>query len=297
LCHKADLLVANDLDTLLPNYIISRFKRIPIVYDSHEYFTGVPEIQKRPFVKWVWKEIEKSILPHLKYIITVSDSIAGLYEEEYGISPIIIRNCSRKSDKIIPFSREELDVPENKLLLVFQGTGINVDRGGEELIDAMKLIDNAFLIVIGAGDVFHILRKKAEEADLTASIKFIGKMSWDELMRYTKAADLGLSLDKDTNLNYKYSLPNKLFDYISAGTPVVAGDLPEVTKIITANSIGVTIQEVTAEAIAKAVNILNENRDLLKFLRNNAAEASVFLNWDEESKKVVDLYRIVLNIK
>ncbi len=85
LFSKSDLLVANDLDTLLPNYLVSRLKKIPLVYDSHEYFTGVPELRDRPLVRRVWKIIEKYILPKLTYVITVSDSIADLYTDEYNV--------------------------------------------------------------------------------------------------------------------------------------------------------------------------------------------------------------------
>ena len=75
---KYDLLIANDLDTLLPNYIVSKIRKLTLVYDSHEYFTGVPELNGRPFVKWVWTLIEKSVFPHLRNVITVSDSIASI---------------------------------------------------------------------------------------------------------------------------------------------------------------------------------------------------------------------------
>ena len=97
LLHKFDLLVANDLDTLLPNFLVSKLKGLPLVCDSHEYFTGVPEIQNRPFVKWVWQCIEKMIFPHLNYVITVCDSIAAQSVAEYRIRPFNIKNCSGKS--------------------------------------------------------------------------------------------------------------------------------------------------------------------------------------------------------
>ena len=108
LFHKNGILVSNDLDTLLPNFLVSKIRNLPLVYDSHEYFTGVPELQNRKFVKWIWKSIEKFIFPYLKHVITVSDSIATQYEKEYRLRPLTVRNCARKSDQIVPFSRGEL---------------------------------------------------------------------------------------------------------------------------------------------------------------------------------------------
>jgi hypothetical protein len=149
---KYELLVSNDLDTLLPNYMVSKLKKLPLVYDSHEYFTGVPEIQNRPFVKWIWKRIEKSVFPHLQNVMTVSDSIAQLYEKEYLLRPLTIRNCAPKTENLTPFSRQELGIKSDDLLLVLQGTGINIDRGGEELIEGVNLTERVSLLIIGSGD-------------------------------------------------------------------------------------------------------------------------------------------------
>ena len=205
LFHKYDLLVSNDLDTLLPNFLISKLKRIPLVYDSHEYFTGVPEIQNRPFVKWVWKSIEKLVFPRLKYVMTVSDSIAIQYEKDYGLKPLTVRNCSVKTDLMVPFSRDELKLDPDHLLLIMQGTGINVDRGGEELIDAIAITDNVSLLVIGSGDKFQSLIDKTIKTGLSDRIRFISKLPWQELMRYTRSADAGFSGDKNSNVNYNFS--------------------------------------------------------------------------------------------
>jgi len=296
LLSKYDLLVADDLDTLLPNYLVSKIRRIPLVYDSHEYFTGVPEIQNRPFVKWVWKTIERSIFPHLRNIMTISDSIADKYYEEYGIRPIIVRNCAESSKGIKIFTREEIGIGPEDLFLVLQGTGINVDRGGEELVDAINMTDGTVLMIIGSGDVLPILKAKVSDLNISHKVRFIPAIPWNEMMRYTKSADAGLSPDKDTNLNYRFSLPNKLFDYISAGIPVIAGNLKEVKKIIKENECGIIIPDISPIEISKAIIRLRDDRLLLNKLKQNAVKASEELSWEKESKQVMAFYKKLLNI-
>jgi len=295
LFHRFDILVANDLDTLLPNFLVSKIKGLPLVYDSHEYFTGVPEIQNRPVVKWVWKTIEKCIFPRLKNVITVSDSIAGQYEIEYGISPITVRNCSHKVTNSIPFSRQELGVVNDHILLIIQGAGINVDRGGEELIEAVSMIANVSLLIVGSGDIIGILQKRITELKLEKRVKLISRVPWNELMRYTKSADLGVTLDKNSNPNYNFSLPNKLFDYINAGIPVLASDLPEIRKLIEKYKCGIIIKEVSPQEIRSAIIELINNKLLLSKLKNNAVKASEELNWESECEKVEALYVSVLS--
>jgi glycosyltransferase involved in cell wall biosynthesis len=296
LLHKKyDLLVSNDLDTLLPNFLVSKLKNLPLVYDSHEYFTGVPEIQNRPFVKWVWKRIEKSVFPRLSYVMTVSDSIALLYEKEYKLKPLTIRNCAVKTENIVPFSRHDLEIRSDDLLLILQGTGINVDRGGNELIEAINLTERVSLLIIGAGDEYTNLIEKTSKLRLTERIKFIPKVPWFTLMRYTRSADAGLSLDKNTNLNYLFSLPNKIFDYLSAGIPVIATELPEIAGIINTYKCGILVDKPDPEEISKAIKKIRDNKVLLEELKINAVAASESVNWEVESKKVEELYRSVLN--
>lgn len=294
LLHRYDFLVSNDLDTLLPNYLVSKLKNLPLIYDSHEYFTGVPELQKRPFIRWIWKCIEKSIFPGLKHVMTVSDSIAIQYETEYGLRPEVVRNCSINSENITPFSRKELDINPDHLLLILQGTGINVDRGGLELIDAVSLADAVTLLIVGAGDHFELLREKVFIMGLAERIKLVSKCTWQTLMRYTRASDAGFSLDKNSNMNYNFSLPNKIFDYLSAGIPVIATDLPEISKIVNEYSCGILIPAPDPDEIRKAIIRLKDNRDLLLKLKHNAVIASETLNWENESKKVEELFKSIL---
>ena len=131
LWHHADILVSNDLDTLPANFLAAKLKKIPLIYDSHEYFTGVPELQSRPKVQRIWKKIERYCLPKVDYAITVNESIAKLFKEEYNKEFNVIRNVPLIS-KLFLSDREslrrELGLPQSKKTIILQGAGINIDR-------------------------------------------------------------------------------------------------------------------------------------------------------------------------
>lgn len=292
--HRFDLIVANDLDTLLPGFLVSKLKRLNLVYDSHEYFTGLPEIQNRRLVKWIWTTIERIIFPRLKNVISVSEPIALLYEDLYGFRPVVLRNLSKNAGHISPFLRSELGVAANDLLLVIQGTGINIDKGAEELISAISQTEGISLIIIGRGDVLSELKNSVVELNISEKVKFFPAVTWEVMMKYTKTADIGMCLEKDTNLNYRYCLPNKLFDYIAAGISVIASDLPETRKIVIDNNCGIIIDAVTPINISKALNEIKLNPHILAEYRKNSALTSKSLNWEAESKKVEEFYKRII---
>lgn len=286
---KADLLIANDLDTLLANYIIHKIKRIPIVYDSHEHFTSVPELHGR-FAQKVWLLIEKWIFPKLDVIITVNDSIARLYFEEYSKELIVIRNIPENKDIKKVKTRKELKLPEDKNIIVLQGAGLNINRGVEEAISAMKSIENAILIIIGAGDVIHAVQKQVQTESLQEKVFFIPKQNPENLFHYTTNADLGITLDKPSTPCYIYSLPNKLFDYIHAGIPVLASQLPEVAAIVKKYEIGLLIDNHSIEEIASKIKIMLSDKNQIQKWKNNCLIASKELNWDFEGKKLTGIF-------
>lgn len=287
---NADLLVSNDLDTLLPNYLIAKLKRKPLVYDSHEYFTEVPELVNRPTVQKIWKRIERTIFPKLKDVITVNDSIAGLFEQDYGLRPVVVRNVPYLMKETEKKTRKELGLPEDKHLIILQGAGINIQRGAEEMVEAMQYIDHSVLLIAGQGDVIPLLKKLVSERSLENKVIFRPRMPYQELMQLTKNADLGLTLDKDTNLNYRYSLPNKIFDYIQAGIPVIASPLPEIAHIINTYQVGCTITDHNPVNMAKTINEVLADQQLIDKWKNNCSFASLNLNWEIEEKVIIDLY-------
>lgn len=289
LFRKMDMLLANDLDTLPANYLVSRIKRIPLIYDSHEYFTGVPELQDRKIVKGIWKWIEKRIFPNLKYIYTVSQSIADLYKEEYNREVKVVRNLSLGWKPVNKPSRYELGIAEEKRILILQGSGINIERGAEEAVEAMLYVENAILLIIGEGDVMDQLKKSVDQMDLSGKILFINKMPYAKLLEYTSLGDVGLTFDKDTNLNYRYSLPNKLFDYIQARVPVLASKLVEVEKIIRNYEIGELIDSHEPKHIAEKINFMLDSEDKRREWKKNLEQAAEELCWENEEKKLIEI--------
>lgn len=289
LFKKADLLYANDLDTLLPNYLVSKMRSIPLIYDSHELFCEVPELLNSPTKRKIWQGIESKIVPKLKTCITVNESIAKIFEEKYLVKFIVIRNISDSIIDFKPMSKVELGMPEDKKIILLQGAGINIDRGAEELIDAMQEVEDALLFIIGSGDVWKVLEQKIKKQKLEDKIKLVNKIPKKELLHYTYNADLGLSIDKNTNLNYYYSLPNKIFDYMQAGTPILASKLPEIEKIISQYKIGDFINNHEPRAIAAKINEMLASSKLQEY-KANTITAAKELSWANEKQKLKTIF-------
>ena len=285
--RRCDALFANDLDTLPANYLASKLKRIPLSYDSHEYYTGVPELDGRPLVKGIWKWFERNIVPETSVMITVNDSIARLYEREYGKKLVVIRNVPEGeivsvTDQQIRQTRRELGIDDANKALVLQGSGINVHRGAEEVVEAMQYLENTTLLIIGGGDVIPVLRGLVKKMKLENKVIFLPRMPHSELMRITASCDAGLTLDKDTNLNYRFSLPNKIFDYIRAGIPVIASKLPEIEKIITSYEIGTFIESHAPTVMAVNIRDALSDKSRLNRWKKNLEIAAKELNWKNE---------------
>ncbi len=293
LFRRYDVLVANDLDTLLPNHLISWLKRKPLVYDTHEYFTGTPEVVSRPFVHKVWKGLERWLFTRQKTIITVNDSIATLYEEEYGRKLHVVRNMPfyRKPEASLP--ADELSLPADKHIILLQGTGINIDRGAEELVEAMKSeygLKNILLLVIGSGDVLPELKKRVMAQKLEHRVWFMGKMPPDQLRDYTMHASVGVSLDKGTNINYRYSLPNKIFDYMMAGVPQLVSRLPELERIVSTYQTGMIADSHDPAHIASCIHTMLTDTAKWKSWRKNSLAAAKELCWESEEGTIRKIY-------
>jgi glycosyltransferase involved in cell wall biosynthesis len=289
LFSKTDYFLANDLDTLVPNYIVSKLRRKKIFYDTHEYYTGVPELKDSPLKRKIWKSFEDWIFPKLEIVYTVNNSVKNVYQKEYRSEIKVIRNVP-VSERINP-----IELPESwkgRIILLMQGTGINVNRGGLELLESMQLLPgNYYLVYIGSGNQWNTIAEKRIEWNLESKVEMIHKLPPEELKRYTPLAHLGFSLDGFEDVNFLYNLPNKIFDYIHAGVPVIATAIPEVKNILESYQCGICCESQSPNEIAEQITDLMNDPLLYNQLKQNALIAARELCWENEKQKLISIYQ------
>lgn len=274
------ILLANDLETIVPNYLISKKLGIPLVFDSHEIFTEMPTIQGR-WVKKIWKSIEKNFLPKIKRMITASDSYADWFVKEYQIKrPVVVKNLPRK----IEFAGTQENA---KKIILYQGW-LNYSRGVDKAILAMQWIENAELWIAGCGPAEADYQKVASDNRLEHKVKFLGKLSPDELRTITPKADVGISIEENNGLSYYFSLPNKISDYIQARVPVVVSDFPEMRNIVQTFGVGEMIVNHAPEHLAEKLKVVLE-KSKAAYL-HNLNVASDELCWENEEGKILKVF-------
>lgn len=284
---RPEVLVANDLDSLLANFLVSRIRRKPLIYDSHEYFTEVPELLGRPVVRAIWKWLERMMVPKVSAAYTVSESIAEVYRELYKVDFKVVRNlpvCA-KHEKTL---HQEKEHGKPKIIL-YQGA-MNLGRGIESAIRAMQFLDGAELWLAGDGDIISRLQEMVYELDLDKKVKFIGRLPLHDLHEVTCQADLGISLEEDLGLNYRFALPNKLFDYIQAGVPVLVSNLPEMKRIVEQYKIGMIAESHQRKELAELMKIALFDQEKRLIWMKNMPLAAAELCWENEEKTLRDIY-------
>ncbi|MFA9389801.1 MAG: glycosyltransferase [Prolixibacteraceae bacterium] len=289
LIKNFDVVVANDLDTLLACFVHTEITKKPLVYDSHEYFTEVPELVNRPWVQRQWEKIEEGIVPKLKHCYTVCQSIADIYQQKYGTNFKVVRNLPHL--KVAPTTDNyQPPFPIDLPVILYQGA-VNVGRGIQEAILAMHQISDARLVIIGDGDEMEEIQKLVKTEKLDDKVVITGRIPLETLHNITPFASIGLSVEKDIGLNYRYALPNKLFDYIQSEVPVLASQLPEIKAVVEGNKVGMTITATTPEQIAQGVNRMLSAPHLMQEWKENCKIASTELCWEKEEKILHSIYQ------
>lgn len=273
LFKKTDILYAVDSDTLLAFTMLSIIKNKPLVYDAHEYFAEVPELENQAFKKQIWHKITQWGINKSVLNITVSASLANELESRYGKPFITVRN--------VPFLADNpMATPFEKPTIIYQGA-LNKGRCLELLLDTMKQLPLWDCIFVGEGDLSEALRKKAAREDIK-NVRFAGLLSPEELKALTPKCYCAFNLLTSNSLSYYFSLSNKFFDYIHAEIPSISSLLPEYIALNDTYETGLCIEN-TTEALTLALKQL-ENKNAYQKLKENTIIAKQKLNWQIESE-------------
>ena len=304
--QKPDIVWANDTDTLLGSWWAAHKMRCKLVLDCHELFPEVPEIQHKPFVKWVWRTLERRLMPKCDALLTVCNSIADYYKEKYGVRMAVVRNISDCLNVSMPEclsadteATQTVNQSSNQALhvLLYQGK-VNLGRGVDWAIDALEWLPQCRLVVAGDGDLLEQMRAYAQSKPWHDRVEFLGRMMPDALQALTTSFGahsscsrspqaVGLVMLEDMGLNYHYALPNRIGDFVAAGVPMVVSDLPEMSTVVKRFRIGEVMREPGARALAEAVR---------KVLANGIEHYDFTLarrdmDWDNEKKRLLEIIK------
>ncbi|MCT7378212.1 glycosyltransferase family 4 protein [Chelativorans salis] len=279
---------AHDVNTLPTAWIAAVLSRAPLVYDAHEVSTDREGYAGfRTAVAW----LERRLTPRAAAMITTTEARAKFFARAYGIPrPLVLQNRPRfaapgRTERI----RRELQLQKPWPIVLYQG-GLQQGRGLERLVDAAARLEKAYFVFIGGGRLSPALEDQAKSAGLTERVRFMPTVSLDVLPSYTASADIGVQPLENTCFNHYTTDSNKLFEYMMAGLPVVASDMPEIRRIVDAHGFGMIVPPSDTTALANAIGKLIESEALRRVYAEKARHAASRLNWEEQEQKLVALY-------
>ncbi len=272
LLRRWDLVLVADLDALLGAYAAAQIRKRKVVLDSRELYPGLPSLYRRPFRRWIWQKLEAYLYPRIKHHWTVSPPIAAYYREKYGLQAWLVYN--------LPMRRRGYGNPRlTERLLLYQGV-LHPYRGLDELIIALSYVRGWRLWIAGEGPHRSYLEAITKQHGLTDRVLFLGLIPPVALDRYTMEATMGVSGEVPITPNHRYALPNKLFDYIQLGIPVLGGEAPLIRAVIQGLGVGYVVERWRPKEIARALAQIEAMPNEYGEWVSKAREAACRLHWE-----------------
>jgi len=288
--RKIDAWHCNDYEAFVIGVLakISRPK-LKLIYDCHELESH--RNGKGSFMRFVIGSIEKLFIPWTELVITVSPSIQEFYKRKYNLPFVaLVRNLPNEMQ--ISHSntlREKLGLKNDQRVFLYQGM-LGKGRGIEVLLNAFEAREAADAVIVFMG--FGALKEQIEGyAWDHENIFFVPAVSYTEIPLYTGSADVGVNSVEPTCLSYKYSLPNKLFEYIQSEIPVLTNPLPDCAALVNEFQVGRVISSWDVNSINDVID------DMLKadlsIYQDSLRAAKKILNWEVEEQVLLSAYKSI----
>jgi glycosyltransferase involved in cell wall biosynthesis len=287
---RYDIVHAHDLNTMPAAWAIARRTGARLVFDAHELYAEVSTLSHRE--RRVWRVIERTLIGRADAVITVCTSIADELVRRYAVAPpAIVLNCPVAEDaQSAPGALATAAGLEQHVPIVLYQGGFSAHRGLPDLVRAAADVPGATFVLMGWGTMEPVLRELIEELGIGDRVRIVAPVPPSELLKHTAGATVGVIPYVPHGLNNRYTTPNKLFEYINAGVPVLGSHLPELERFILGYDVGRTFRPGDAADLAAQLNLMLGDQPALERQRQAASRARAELTWESQEKTLFAVY-------
>jgi glycosyltransferase involved in cell wall biosynthesis len=292
-----DVVHCHDLDTLPLGFVLGKVKRKPVVYDAHESFPDMLADNVHAVVRGALVRLENFLIRRISVLITVGEKLRRYFDGRGARHSVVVGNWKRLDEyslnaEEIRGARLGLGIPEGALVVACI-TQLLKDRKIEELLEAADGLPEVHVVVGGKGILEPLVK---EWATKNPRVRFVGFVRGKEIAAYTCAADIVYYGFDPTNPNARFSAPNKLFEALAAGRPLITGDFGEIAEVVRDAGCGIVLPEYSAQAVHAALERLqdvNARKEMGARARNYGR---AFLNWERGEEVLYREYSALLPV-
>jgi glycosyltransferase involved in cell wall biosynthesis len=293
MAFPSDVVHVHDLPLLHLGAQLANQWDVPLVYDAHEIYHEQQSVAGR--VRRRLRAIERKHIDRVDLFTTVNEAIAEHFDSLYGRRPLVLMNCADAPP--VGFDgearrrlRERAGLPPEARVLLFQGW-FSPERNLLSLVRAMRhLPEDCALVLIGYGEYEKTLRDAVRGQPYEGRVRFLGRVEPERLLPLTAGADVGLIPYQPIDLNHRLCSPNKFFEFVAAGVPIVGPDLVFFRDMAKRYGVVVPGDLGTPEAVARTLAPLLDDPDHLALMRAACRQAARTLNWETEAQKLLQAY-------
>jgi glycosyltransferase involved in cell wall biosynthesis len=277
---------------------LARRHRAPVLYDARDIYVDAGNLARLPQVARALAGLmERRWARQVTRVVTVNDNYADVLHDRFRVvRPVVVMNCPPRPAPDWRRERrfhETLGLDSRACVVLYHG-GISPDRGIEQLIEAMQWVPGATLVLMGYGRHLPEIRRMIAERSETRSIYLLPAAPPEALGAWVGSADISAMLIQPTTLNHRLTTPNKLFEAMAAGVPVVASDLPGMAAIIEEAGCGILVDPTDPVGIAAGLRRLVDDPEARKaYGQRGISAARKLFNWETEADRLLRTYQEV----
>ncbi len=294
----ADLYIAHDLPALPQALVSARRRGAPVVYRAHELWTE----RKRVPGRALWRRIERRLARRADLVVAPTEARAAFLQQrlELPTAPLVVMNCPRlrspqPGNRLAQMLRAAGVDAEGRRLVLYQGS-VAASRCILELAAAAPRLPQDTLIVL-LGPVDNRLRPQLERVlpHLRDRVVLLPPAPLEEVWPVLCSAQVGLALYRPDSVNNRLCAPNKVFEYMMAGLPIIGSDCEGMAALVRGNGIGVLVNPEEPEDIARGIRSVLEDPQQDAMRARGVELAMRTYNWEAQFARLQEAYRTLVD--